>query len=237
MFLFFYFLSENVYSFLFYLLGLHGRGSELLPQRITTVWSWGKIWGHEWWNMKLTGGSAVMRTFDVTFTYCHKEWDRIQVAKISFVCSMTGLTLRDSIQSSGIHRGLGEESLHLHVKRSFTCDWFLPSSSLCGLHWALPSPLWSSCITPALPTPLLFLSTLNQHPLPLSLSIRSDHYVHSTCAAHFISLHLSLWSVMFTVSIIWWQGKSSVAHFFLLEKITLGKMCIFIHNYTACCCI
>ncbi len=70
----------------------------------------------------------------------------------------------------------------------------LPPSVVCPLHShhhvSLSPPPHPHSPTPAFHSPSFFLSTLNQHPLPHISSIRSVHYVHSTCGAHFISLHL-----------------------------------------------
>lgn len=78
-------------------------------------------------------------------------------------------------------------------------DWvlyvidYMPSPSLCGLLCALiimyhpPTP---PTVQRSLSPSLLFLSTLNQHPLAPISSICPVHYVHSTCGAHFISLRL-----------------------------------------------
>lgn len=79
---------------------------------------------------------------------------------------------------------------------------YLPSPSLCGL----PSPLSSSCITPHPHTPA-FHSPSISFPLSISTlwppisSLHPVHYVHSTCGAHFISLHLG---EAFSPSCQWW---------------------------------
>ncbi len=65
-----------------------------------------------------------------TRTYGHELWvvskrmrSRIQAAKISFLCGVSGLHLRDRVRSSDIRRELGVEPLFLRVKRN-QLKWF-----------------------------------------------------------------------------------------------------------------
>ena len=76
---------------------------------------------------------ALHRTVSVyvlTLTYGHKPWvmtertrSRIQAAKISFLCRVAGLSLRDRVRSSDIRGELGVEPLLLRVERS-QLRWF-----------------------------------------------------------------------------------------------------------------
>ena len=60
-----------------------------------------------------------------TLTYGHKLWivtERMrspkQAAKMSFLCRVAGLSLRDKVRSSDIRERLRVEPLFLHIERS-----------------------------------------------------------------------------------------------------------------------
>jgi len=80
---------------------------------------------------KWSGISIYRSIYVPTLTYGHELWvvtermsgSRIQVAKMSFLRRVAGLSLRDRVRSSDIRRELGVESLLLRVERS-QLRWF-----------------------------------------------------------------------------------------------------------------
>uniref|UniRef100_A0A8C6PHS8 Reverse transcriptase domain-containing protein n=1 Tax=Nothobranchius furzeri TaxID=105023 RepID=A0A8C6PHS8_NOTFU len=69
--------------------------------------------------------SIYQSVYVPTLTYCHELWvvtertrSRIQVAEISFLRRMVGLSLGDRVRSSVIQEGLGVDPLLLHIERS-----------------------------------------------------------------------------------------------------------------------
>lgn len=85
-----------------------------------------------------------------------------------------------------------QEGQTLHELHMWLWLFTLLSVLLCPLH--SPHHISLSLLLPSVSSSLSFFllsfSTLNQHPLPPISSVRSLHYGHPTCGAHFISLHL-----------------------------------------------